>query len=334
MLSKAPRPRDEQFDDAFRPLGVLSRLLPNMTSSERRSIDAGPGSGRLALRARPRPKSASAFSVGLGVAIALLPVCFLFYLSSAHSVGISPLAAGNSAAGSSQPVSLSIDPNRAGDYIDGSGRWRHDLPLLPPSSVSDRLDAKTPADNQPLSPVELRAIETEAQRVVAEEEKVAVGASRLQAVPIFAPVGPGSQRQIALRQRSASGALGSAVPESIRHWEPLILESAAQYNLDPNLIAALMMTESNGVAEAVSSKGAMGLMQVMGGAADPAKNVDEGAGILAGHIARYDGQLDLALAAYNAGAGAVAQYGGLPPYRETRDHIFRVLLRYDLYSRP
>jgi soluble lytic murein transglycosylase-like protein len=117
----------------------------------------------------------------------------------------------------------------------------------------------------------------------------------------------------------------------VRRWEDIIVRAADRTRLDPNLLAALMMTESEGNPDAVSPKGAIGLLQVMGGPTDPAANVQQGADILAGHVAHYGGKLDLALAAYNAGPGAVDRYGGVPPYLETRDHVFRVLLRYDLY---
>jgi soluble lytic murein transglycosylase-like protein len=126
--------------------------------------------------------------------------------------------------------------------------------------------------------------------------------------------------------------LGRAVPAAIRRWEGLIVDAAAARGLDPNLVAALMMTESGGDPRAVSPKGAIGLMQVVGGSVDPAPNVEQGTSILSDNLARY-GRPDLALAAYNAGSGAVDQYGGIPPYRETRDHVFRVLLRYQLYSK-
>ena len=148
--------------------------------------------------------------------------------------------------------------------------------------------------------------------------------------PLIVPP-PSLQSAAALVPRQSAG-LGVAVPLAVRRWEELIVAAAARSGLDPNLVAALMMTESGGDPNAISPAGAVGLMQIMGGPRDPAVNVDQGATILAGHVARF-GRHDLALAAYSAGAGAVERYGGIPPYRETRDHVFRVLVRHELYSR-
>jgi soluble lytic murein transglycosylase-like protein len=118
----------------------------------------------------------------------------------------------------------------------------------------------------------------------------------------------------------------------VRRWEPLILKYAAAYQLDPNLIAAIMMTESAGNPAAVSQRGAVGLMQVINGSSDPETNIQQGAQILANYLQRFGGDLELGLAAYNAGPNAVSRAGGIPPYLETQTYIFRVLNRYYLYS--
>src|SRR4029453_15491073 len=112
------------------------------------------------------------------------------------------------------------------------------------------------------------------------------------------------------------------VPAQIRRWEPLILKAARKHDVDPALIAAVMMTESSGNPEAVSPMGAIGLMQVLGGPTDPEANIDLGATMLSSHLRRF-GSIDLALAAYNAGPGNVLEHGGVPPFQETRDHIAR-----------
>ena len=126
--------------------------------------------------------------------------------------------------------------------------------------------------------------------------------------------------------------LSDAVPAAIRRWEPLILRHAARNDLDPHLLAALMHVESAGREDAVSPKNAVGLMQVLDGPADPEQNVAQGAAILASHLRTF-GDLDLALAAYNAGPGAVARYGGVPPYDETRWHIYLTRWWYWAYTR-
>ena len=125
--------------------------------------------------------------------------------------------------------------------------------------------------------------------------------------------------------------LGATVPKDIRRWELFILRSGKKYDIDPNLIAALMQTESAGNASAFSTMNAVGLMQVMGGAFEPEANIDQGVSIFARHLRAY-GVVDLALAAYNAGPGAVATYGGIPPYEETLRHVSRTLASYQSFK--
>ncbi len=114
-----------------------------------------------------------------------------------------------------------------------------------------------------------------------------------------------------------------------------ILEAAKQNRIDPGLIAAVIRAESNGYPRAVSRKGARGLMQLMPATArrlgvksafDPRENIRAGAAYLAELAERFgETNPDLILAAYNAGEHAVEEHGGVPPYRETRDYVRRVL---------
>jgi len=106
----------------------------------------------------------------------------------------------------------------------------------------------------------------------------------------------------------------------------------ARYGVDPLLIAAVVEAESNFQVDAVSPKGALGLMQVMPvhvaigiEPLDPEVNLELGAALLATLAARFDGQIELALAAYHAGPGAVERFGGVPPYRSTELYVERVL---------
>jgi soluble lytic murein transglycosylase-like protein len=119
------------------------------------------------------------------------------------------------------------------------------------------------------------------------------------------------------------------------NYASLIEAAAIRHGLSPLLIAAVTRVESDFDPLDVSDKGARGLMQVMPetGARfgitadrlfDPAPNIAAGTAYLAWLLNRYRGDLDLALAGYNAGEGAVDQYGGIPPYRETRDYVKRV----------
>jgi soluble lytic murein transglycosylase-like protein len=115
----------------------------------------------------------------------------------------------------------------------------------------------------------------------------------------------------------------------------LIDERAAHHGVNVRLAHALVKVESNYQPQAVSPKGAMGLMQLMPATArqyaladpfDPRQNLDAGLRHLRGLLDRYGkGRESLALAAYNAGEGAVSRFGGIPPYRETQDYVRRIL---------
>jgi soluble lytic murein transglycosylase-like protein len=117
----------------------------------------------------------------------------------------------------------------------------------------------------------------------------------------------------------------------------LATAAARRHGLDPGLVLAVVSVESAFRPEAVSRKGAQGLMQLMPATAaslgvkdvfDPVENLDGGSRHLGSLLTLYGGDLVSALAAYNAGAGAVARHGGVPPYRETRAYVKKVLERY------
>jgi hypothetical protein len=112
-----------------------------------------------------------------------------------------------------------------------------------------------------------------------------------------------------------------------------IEQAAARHNVDPNLVRAVVKVESNFNPNAVSRKGAMGLMQLMPSTArqlkvrnpfDPEQNVDAGVRHLKQLLESYDGDIKLTLAAYNAGAGAVARSSGVPRYAETQNYVRRI----------
>ena len=120
-----------------------------------------------------------------------------------------------------------------------------------------------------------------------------------------------------------------------------VIAAATRWGLDPALVFAVVETESRTLPDAVSPRGAVGLMQVLpstalelglsdtANPADPAQNLDAGCHYLASLLGSFGGDVELALAAYNAGPGAVRTWGTVPPYRETREFIARVGAAYE-----
>lgn len=123
--------------------------------------------------------------------------------------------------------------------------------------------------------------------------------------------------------------------------KPYVQEAAAKYNVDPALIEAVIKQESAYNAGARSAVGAEGLMQLMPATAkdlgvenslDPRQNVMGGAKYLRQLMDQFDGNLTKVIAGYNAGPGAVAHFGGVPPYAETQDYVSKVLKNYDEFK--
>lgn len=140
-----------------------------------------------------------------------------------------------------------------------------------------------------------------------------------------------------------SAAVASTVPSgpeklSDADLQPLLTRAGTAYNLDADLLASVVRQESGGHARAVSRAGAQGLMQLMPGTASelgvansfaPTENIQGGTAYLNELLKKYNDNLPLALAAYNAGPAAVDRYHGIPPYRETRAYVARVIREYN-----
>lgn len=131
---------------------------------------------------------------------------------------------------------------------------------------------------------------------------------------------------------------GVRIPEVAEGWEAHIPRLAAQYGIDESLVRAVIRMESGGKTDAVSHKGAMGLMQLMPGTAkmlgvddpfDPVQNLEGGIKYLSQLSDKYNGDLTKTLAAYNAGPRRVDAYGGIPPFAETQKYVRSILALYD-----
>jgi Soluble lytic murein transglycosylase and related regulatory proteins (some contain LysM/invasin domains) len=131
-----------------------------------------------------------------------------------------------------------------------------------------------------------------------------------------------------------SSAVGANAAQQPTDMDEIFSRAAEQYHVPVSLLKAVAKVESGFDADAVSSSGAQGVMQLMPSTAasmgvqnplDAEQNIMAGARYLSQKIGQYDGDVTLALAAYNAGSGNVAKYGGVPPFKETQTYISRVM---------
>jgi soluble lytic murein transglycosylase-like protein len=141
-------------------------------------------------------------------------------------------------------------------------------------------------------------------------------------------------------EAAAPGAPAMVPPAQIN---ALVNDNAQSQDVDPALIKAIIANESGFNANATSNVGAQGLMQLMPGTAaglgvtdayDPSQNVAGGTKYIKGLLQKFNGDVRLAVAAYNAGPGAVEKYGGVPPYAETQNYVQNVLASYAKYRDP
>jgi soluble lytic murein transglycosylase-like protein len=123
------------------------------------------------------------------------------------------------------------------------------------------------------------------------------------------------------------------VKAEVARWEPIVAPIAAKYGIETDMVLRIIEAESGGNPNAVSPRGAQGLMQLMPATAralgvqnpfDPVQNIEGGVRYLRHLLDRF-GDWRLALAAYNAGPGNVARYGGIPPFPETHRYLRRIL---------
>jgi soluble lytic murein transglycosylase-like protein len=226
---------------------------------------------------------------------------------------------------------LSIDPTAitsiitytpklydSGDDQDSGSQQTDETEPAPPAADLDAIEQRFSAMISDLTK-QLAALERSFTNTMRDMVKGISGAA--------APRGP-----VAPQDANAS-----QLPAVAGKYAAPIAAAAKRNELDPALLSAVVGQESGFQPRAVSSTGAMGLMQLMPETArelgvrnpfDPAQNIDGGAKYLRGLIDRYHGRLDLALAAYNAGPGAVDRFGAVPPYPETQAYVKNILATY------
>lgn len=205
-----------------------------------------------------------------------------------------------------------------------------------------------------LSAVEARVQQIESMVRAIDARRAAVDNATLPAIPVELRGTPGRAAlatpssdanqpkpfqfylgQAASAQASPSPA--SSLSERATQFQPLIAQASAKYGVDAALLNAVICQESGFNPQAVSKAGAQGLMQLMPGTArelgvsdpsDPAQNVDGGARYLKRMLEQFNGNIPLALAAYNAGPGAVTRHKGIPPYEETQNYVRTILSQF------
>ncbi|HUN29860.1 MAG TPA: lytic transglycosylase domain-containing protein [Alphaproteobacteria bacterium] len=190
-------------------------------------------------------------------------------------------------------------------------------------------------------------ISSELSAVATRIEQITGAPVQIPGMPQPAPDGAGAfaailQAQMAAQGGDSSGDGAADAPAMVppAQIDSLVNDNAQSQNVDPALIKAIIANESGFNANATSKVGAQGLMQLMPGTAaglgvtdayDPAQNVAGGTKYIKGLLDHFNGDVRLAVAAYNAGPGAVEKYGGVPPYAETQNYVQNVLSSYAKY---
>jgi soluble lytic murein transglycosylase-like protein len=190
-----------------------------------------------------------------------------------------------------------------------------------------------------IQPDSLQGVLARIQEILPQQPQQPTSQSSPASSPSFAEtLAQLSSSSAAYAAQDATGVDGTGVSGAAAPYETEIQAAGERYGVDPRLLESVIQQESGFDPNATSAAGAQGLMQLMPQTAaslgvtnayDPAQSIDAGARYLKGDLDRFGGDPSLALAAYNAGAGAVEQYGGVPPYAETQNYVQQVLGRYE-----
>lgn len=222
--------------------------------------------------------------------------------------------------------------------------WSNETGLLKATrAAQQKLQAQHGALNRTLADVQSSEAKAQAHRAALVTERTRADAVRREEAKAQADAGA-AIRSLTKKKAGIIAAI-NALLAKIRagkiSWPQvmaIVHSLAAQYHIDPRLVEAVIIAESGGDASARSDVGAEGLMQLMPGTAaglgvtdayDPVQNVRGGIAYLLQMLQLFHGNLKLAIAAYNAGPGAVKKYGGIPPYAETQNYVREVLGLYN-----
>ena len=209
----------------------------------------------------------------------------------------------------------------------------------------------TPTGYLDIATDQITSFEEDETPVVPEPAPVAAGPSTQLTGPTLAAKPPVSKQMVS---KTVANSIPAAQPVAMKLTAPaspaqaaidldqVVREASNKNRLDPDFVSSVIMAESNFKTHAVSKKGALGLMQLMPSTAaqfgvadpfDPKANVEAGAAHLSALLDRYNNDPIKALAAYNAGAHRVKQYNGVPPYRETRAYINKIVRDFNAKKR-